>query len=78
MDIESLLTLQEFADLVGVKYHTMVTYKAKGKLPDPDAKVGNSPLWKRSTAKAFVKAGAGRGQGWRKGQTGAHASQVAE
>lgn len=58
-----MLTLEDIAADLGVEYETVVVYKARGKMPDPDAKVGHSPLWKRDTYERWKASRPGRGAG---------------
>ena len=68
-------TLQEVADHLGVDYHTVVVYKTKGKLPEPDLMVSRSPLWKPETMQGWKLDQ--RGRGWRAGITGSHEQRKA-
>ena len=61
--LKDMLTLQDFADDLGVEYHTLVVYKTKGKLPPPDAVVGRSPLWARATVTKYKASRPGPGAG---------------
>lgn len=48
--------LAELAEMCGLGYRTVLTYRSAGKLPDPDGYVGRSPWWKRSTVRAWHEA----------------------
>ena len=58
-----LMTLEDFAEFIGVTYKTICNYKALGLLPEPDKVVFRSPLWKPSTARKWYAARPGRGAG---------------
>jgi hypothetical protein len=56
-----MLTLKEAAEFFGIKYVTLVSYKARGWLPPPDRVVARSPLWRRSTLTEWQRARPGMG-----------------
>ncbi len=62
------MSSQDVADALGIKRASVHRYVTRGDLPEPDDRVGRSPVWKRETFEAWVAAR--RGQGWRKGRTG--------
>jgi len=64
--IEGYLSTADLAERLGVKVETVRIYKTRGTLPDPDAYVGQSPLWRTETIDAWQAARPG--QDWRKGQ----------
>lgn len=51
--VEKLLTLDEVAELVGVKRNTLTAYRVRGQMPEPDKQYGRTPLWKESTIKKW-------------------------
>jgi hypothetical protein len=55
------LSLREFADLAGLEFDTMKTYRKRGLLPPEDAQIGRNRGWKRSTADHWTKNRLGRG-----------------
>lgn len=46
---DELLTNDQVAELLGVKYSTLYTYRRRNTLPKPDSYVGRTPVWKRTT-----------------------------
>jgi hypothetical protein len=46
---ENYLTVAEIARLYGIGTRTITSYKARGKMPQPDLQVGRTPVWKLST-----------------------------
>lgn len=65
-------TLRDIADHWGVSYHTVRTYRARGRgeLPEPDAVFGRSPAWRPATIIRFQRPGQGARTDLRKGTTG--------
>lgn len=61
------MEIADIAALLDVKVTSVRQYRARGELPDADHRVGQSPLWLRSTITTWQAAR--RGQDWRKGQT---------
>jgi predicted DNA-binding transcriptional regulator AlpA len=50
---DKLLTVEEVAELVGVRPQTISAYKARQQMPAPDKQYGRTPLWKESTIKKW-------------------------
>ena len=48
-----LLTVDEVAQMLGVKRQTITAYKARRQMPEPDKVYGRTPLWKESTIMAW-------------------------
>ncbi|MFC7331400.1 helix-turn-helix transcriptional regulator [Marinactinospora rubrisoli] len=65
--MDNLLTSKDIAGLIGVKLETVHRYRVRGDLPEPDGRMGNSPVWRKETIDAWIASR--RGHGWRKGQT---------
>ncbi len=64
------MSSQDVADALGIKRTSVHKYVTRGDLPEPDDRIGRSPVWKRETVESWVAAR--RGHGWRKGRTGSH------
>lgn len=60
---DELLDSAGFADVLGVKLGTLHTFRSRGILPEPDAMIGKSPAWHRSTVDAWKATRPGRGKG---------------
>ena len=50
---ENYLTVADIARLYGIGSKTITSYKARGKMPQPDLQVGRTPVWKLSTLAAW-------------------------
>ena len=71
----NLLTLADIAEEIGVSvdsirvYHQRATKNRRleaerpGDLPEPDETFGRSPVWRRSTIRAWIERRPGRGTG---------------
>lgn len=49
------------AELLGVTYTTVRTYRRRGELPPEDFTVGGSPAWRRETIEEWRTSRPGRG-----------------
>ena len=49
LNVNTYLTSQQVAELLGVSPKTISAYKARGQMPKPDREYGRTPLWKLST-----------------------------
>lgn len=65
---DPLLEIADIADRLGIKVASVRRYIARNDLPEPDTRVGRSPLWKTSTIERWERSRSGHG--WRHGQTG--------
>lgn len=63
---DPLLEISDLAAHLGVQVTSVRRYRARGELPEPDARAGRSPLWRASTITAWQERR--RGHGWRKGR----------
>lgn len=50
---KKLLTLTEVADALGLSPSTLTAYRCRGRMPQPDAQYGRTPLWKPTTIRAW-------------------------
>jgi hypothetical protein len=50
---------REVAELLGISRQRLAQLRAEGKLPEPDAQLAATPVWKKSTVDGFV-------WGWRR------------
>lgn len=58
------MSVQSVADLAGLTVRSVSSYLARGAMPEPDYRVGKSPLWKTETIERWLE---GRpGKGWRR------------
>jgi predicted DNA-binding transcriptional regulator AlpA len=60
---DGLLDMAGVAKLAGVEVKTIAVYLARKTMPEPDYRVGRSPLWKMETIDAWLKRRPGKG--WR-------------
>lgn len=51
----NLLGVREVAALAGVKEATIHTYLHLGKMPPPDFRIANSPVWRRRTIERWLR-----------------------
>ncbi len=65
--LDDFMTSQDIAETLGVKLTTVHQYRTRGELPDPDAHVGRSPVWRKATIEEWLEERPGHG--WRKGNT---------
>ena len=47
------LTSHEVADLAGIPYAYLWTYRKRGTFPEPDQYIGNKPLWSKKTVEEW-------------------------
>lgn len=52
---DELLTNDQVAEMLGVKYSTLYTYRRRNTLPQPDSYIGRTPVWKRTTIEDWKK-----------------------
>lgn len=52
--ITEYLTAKEVADIAGLQYKTLWTYRKRNTLPEPDVYLGNKPLWTRQTIDSWM------------------------
>ena len=43
------ITNDQLAELTGLKYSTLYTYRRRNTLPEPDTYIGRTPVWNRKT-----------------------------
>jgi len=53
---EPMINLPEFARRAGIPYPTMWRHAVASRLPEPDASVGATKLWRKPTADKWIKA----------------------
>lgn len=58
-----LLDTAAVAAQLGVSRSTISTYLARGRMPEPDARYGGSPVWVPSTIALWIEQRPGRGVG---------------
>jgi hypothetical protein len=58
-----MLTTADIGRLLDVKPSTVLKYRYRGTLPEPDDYVGRTPVWHPSTIDRFLVARPGRGAG---------------
>ena len=54
-----LLTAVQVAERAGIGHRTLLSYLSDGRVervPEPDARVGRSPLWRESTVASWLAA----------------------
>lgn len=59
--MEQFLSVNQVAELLGVSVNSVKGYRAKGLLPEPDAKVGNAFGWRQKTIEAWNERRPGSG-----------------
>jgi predicted DNA-binding transcriptional regulator AlpA len=60
----SLVTMREFARLVGLTYGVIRLYRHQGKLPEADVLMEGKPLWLRTTVEEWkASRGAAKAEG---------------
>ena len=63
LQVTTLLSAAQLAELAGVSKATLDTYRHRGLLPEPQVIVGRTPLWARPIATRWLAERPG--QGWR-------------
>lgn len=63
MNIDTLLTLAQVAERLGITYGSACTYRARNDFPAPAMTVGRSSLWSPADVDAWHAARPGRGAG---------------
>lgn len=43
------ITNDQLAEITGLKYSTLYTYRRRNTLPEPDTYIGRTPVWNRKT-----------------------------
>lgn len=56
------LVIEDFAEALDVKLPTLRAYMARGQVPPPDGRLGDTPWWYRSTVEAHANTRPGRGR----------------
>lgn len=56
------LVIEDFAEALAVKLPTLRAYMARGQVPPPDGRLGDTPWWYRRTVDAHVATKPGRGR----------------
>lgn len=51
---ESMLSLKDVAQLLGIAKRTLHTWRASGELPKPDLKIGKTVRWRRTTIENWI------------------------
>lgn len=70
------MTAREIAEMLGVSRHTVHSYQARNRLPEPKNRAGRVPLWSRAE---IMEWNANRpGLGWRAGATGYERADAAD
>jgi hypothetical protein len=49
------LSIEQFAEMAGLKPATLRNYRVAGLLPEPDVMVAQSPGWKPTTVQRWLK-----------------------
>jgi hypothetical protein len=57
------MSIQRVAEIAGLTVRSVSSYLARGDMPEPDYRVGNSPLWKNDTIEGWLESRPGKG--WR-------------
>jgi excisionase family DNA binding protein len=52
--LSAYMTTRDIAAYLGVKPSTVTAYVARGQFPTPDAVIGATKLWNRSTVEAWA------------------------
>jgi excisionase family DNA binding protein len=52
--LSAYMTTRDIAAYLGVKPSTVTAYLARGQFPTPDAVIGATKLWNRSTVEAWA------------------------
>jgi excisionase family DNA binding protein len=52
--LSAYMTTRDIAAYLGIKPSTVTAYVARGQFPGPDAVIGATKLWKRSTVEAWA------------------------
>jgi len=47
------LTISDIAEATGLKVDTINKYRTRNTLPEPDSKIGRTPVWKRETIETW-------------------------
>lgn len=47
------LTISDIAEATGLKVDTINKYRTRNTLPEPDSKIGRTPVWKRDTIETW-------------------------
>lgn len=47
MSEDEWVTNEQLAEITGLKYSTLYTYRRRNTLPEPDSYIGRTPVWKR-------------------------------
>ena len=71
LQVTTLLSAAQLAELAGVSKATLDTYRHRGLLPEPQVVVGRTPLWARPIAARWLAERPG--QGWRTDLSGRRA-----
>lgn len=53
--VKDFLTNDEVAELTGLKYDTLYTYRRRNIFPEPDIYIGRTPVWSRATIEKWLK-----------------------
>lgn len=51
---QSMLSLDDVAQLLGIAKRTLHTWRASGELPKPDLKIGKTVRWRRTTIENWI------------------------
>lgn len=60
MRADDLLTVHDFAKLLGVTDGTIRTYLYRKTIPPPDRRIGRSPVWYRATVERWLASRQGK------------------
>lgn len=55
MNLEDVLDAAALSKALGIKRESVYRYLNRGSIPEPDAYVGRSPLWHKSTVERFLR-----------------------
>ena len=49
------ITNDQLAEITGLKYSTLYTYRRRNTLPEPDTYIGRTPVWNRKTIEEWQR-----------------------
>lgn len=63
LHVRSMLTITDIAEMIDVEPDTVAAYRHRGYLPEPQAKIGRTPVWSRPIIRHWLDTRPGNG--WR-------------